>query len=226
MSATIEVLPPPLPQAGRDRRRFPRLRLADPIRTVIGRGTGTLVDLSANGARIRHDSPVALGARVRVTFDWKGERFEATAEVLASRVAALGGSTRFESRLRFLDVPERSQEILARTMTDVLDDDLRKWVANLHGWHEVEDRQSCVSPGETDRQDRQDCLSSTYIRCRYVNGRWQQTHTRDPLPPFDGFTVPAETDPSEIRTLCRTFENSDEEGRCLVRLITGAVVKQ
>lgn len=225
MSATIEVLPPPLPLPGRDRRRFPRLRLAEPLRTVIGRGAGTLVDLSANGARIRHDTPVALGARVRVTFEWKGERFEATAEVLASRVAALRDATRFESRLRFLSVPERSQEILARTMTDVLDEDLRKWVANLHGWHDVEDRQSCLSAGE---EDRQDGLSSTatYIRCRYVGGRWQQTHTRDPLPPHDGFTVPAETDPSEIRTLCRTFEKSDEEGRSLVRLITGAVVKQ
>lgn len=214
MSATIEVLPPPLAPPGRDRRRFPRLRLAEPVRTVIGRGVGTLVDLSANGARVRHDAPVALGARVRVTFDWKGERFEATAEVLASRVASLGGATRFESRLRFLAVPERSQEILARTMTDVLDDDLRKWVANLHGWNEDDGSENATPAG------------GTYIRCRYADGRWQQTHTRDPLPPYDGFTVPAETDPSEIRTLCRTFEKSDEEGRSLVRLITGAVARQ
>jgi hypothetical protein len=215
MSATIEVLPPPAVLPGSDRRRFPRLRLNEPIRTVIGRGVGTLVDLSANGARIRHEAPVALGARVRVTFDWKGERFEATAEVLASRVASLGDATRFESRLRFLSVPERSQEILARTMTDALDDDLRKWVANLHGWHEA--------AGQDDDETRGE---GTYIRCRYVRGRWQQINTRDPLPPPDGFTVPAETDPAEIRTLCRTFEKSDEDGRSLVRLITGAVVKQ
>lgn len=214
MSATIEVLPPPITLPGSDRRRFPRLRLTEPVRTVIGRGVGTLVDVSANGARIRHDSPVALGARVRVTFDWKGERFEATAEVLASRVASLGDGTRFESRLRFLAMPERSQEILARTMTDVLDDDLRKWVANLRGW-DHDDQQT----GDVHHQ-------GTYIRCRYVNGQWQQTHTRDPLPPGDGFTVPADTDPSEIRTLRRTFENSDEEGRSLIRLITGAVAKQ
>lgn len=214
MSATIEVLPLPVTMPGSDRRRFPRVRLAEPIRTVIGRGVGTLVDLSANGARIRHDAPVALGARVRVTFDWKGDRFEATGEVLASRVSSLNNATRFESRLRFLSVPERSQEILARTMTDSLDEDLRRWVANLHGWNEY-------GPDEND--SRRD---GTFIRCRYVNGRWQQTHTRDLLPPPDGFTVPADTDPSEIRTLCRTFEKSDEEGRSLVRLITGAVVKQ
>lgn len=214
MSATIEVLPPPLTLPGSDRRRFPRLRLTEPVRTVIGRGVGTLVDISANGARIRHETPVALGARVRVTFDWKGERFEATAEVLASRVASLGDATRFESRLRFLAVPERSQEILARTMTDVLDDDLRKWVANLRGWND-DDQHAGDSHHE-----------GGYIRCRYVGGRWEQTPTRDPLPPADGFTVPAETEPSEIRTLCRTFEKSDEEGRSLIRLITGAVVKQ
>jgi hypothetical protein len=214
MSAIIEVLPLPVTLPGSDRRRFPRVRLADPIRTVIGRGTGTLVDLSANGARIRHDAPVALGSRVRVTFDWKGDRFEATGEVLASRVSSLGNGTRFESRLRFLAVPERSQEILARTMTDSLDDDLRRWVSNLHGWNEY---------GADEHDSRGD---GTFIRCRYVNRRWQQTHTRDPLPPADGFTVPADTDPSEIRTLCRTFEESDEDGRSLVRLITGAVVKQ
>jgi hypothetical protein len=215
MSATIELLPPPVvTPAGSDRRRFPRVRLTDPIRTVIGRGVGTLVDLSANGARIRHDAPVALGARVRVTFHWKGERFEATAEVLASRVASLDDATRFESRLRFLSVPARSQEILARTMTDSFDDDLRKWVANLHGWNEYDS-------GESPSRGR-----GAFIRCRYVNGRWQQTHTRDLLPPIDGFTVPEDTEPSEIRTLCRTFEKSDEEGRSLVRLITGAVVKQ
>jgi hypothetical protein len=151
---------------------------------------------------------------VRITFEWKGERFEGTAEVLASRVASLGQGTRFESRVRFLSVPERSQEILARTMTDVLDDDLRKWVDNLHGWRDDDGR----------THDRHG--NGSYIRCRYVNGRWQQTHTREPLPPLDGFTVPDETDPAEIRTLCRTFEKSDEEGRSLVRLITGAVVKQ
>ena len=214
MSATIEVLPPPVTLPGSDRRRFPRLRLTEPVRTVIGRGVGTLVDISANGARIRHEAPVALGAHVRVTFDWKGERFEATAEVLASRVASLGNVTRFESRLRFLSVPERSQEILARTMTDVLDADLRKWVANLHGWSD-----DALHAGSTQGE-------GAYIRCRYVNGQWQQTHTRDPLPPPDGFSVPSSTDPSEIRTLCRTFEKSDEEGRSLIRLITGAVVKQ
>ncbi|HVG24135.1 MAG TPA: PilZ domain-containing protein [Thermoanaerobaculia bacterium] len=216
MSATIELLPPPAVLPGSDRRRFPRLRLATPVRTVIGRGDGTLVDISANGARIRHDTPVALGSRVRITFDWKGERFEATAEVLASRVASLGNATRFESRLRFLAVPERSQEILARTMTDVLDDDLRKWVANLHGWSEH-------GGGESDESGEGD---GTYIRCRYMNGRWDQTHTRDPLPPIDGFTVASDTDPSEIRALCRTFERSDEEGRSLLRLITGAVARQ
>ena len=216
MTVTAELLPPPVAvaAAGRDRRRFTRHRLTEPVPVLIGRGDGLLIDVSANGARVRHDAAVVLGSRVRVTFVWQGERFEATAEVLACRVAALGQRARFESRLRFVAVTAPSQEVLARVLTDLLDRDLRKWVANLHGWR---DDAPCAE------QDAS--ASAGYIRCRYVAGRWQQSPTRDAAMPPDGFVVPAGTAPAEIRSLCRTWESSDEEGRTLVRLITEAVVK-
>lgn len=213
MTITAELLPSTPPATGRDRRRFTRVRVSSAVPVVIGRGTGTLIDLSANGARIRHASPVALGARVRVTFDWSGERFEATAEVLASRVAALAGTTQFESRMRFVSIAAESQEVLARVLTDLLDHDLRKWVANLHGWNEPS-TQSAPPPAPLG-----------FIRCRYAGGRWQLTPTRDPHPPLDGFTVVADTAPAEIRALCRTWEASDDSGRRLLAQIADVVAK-
>jgi len=214
MTITAEFVPSLPAGAGADRRRFTRVNVRQPLPALIGRGSGTLLDLSANGARIRHASPVQRGAHVRVTFEWRGQRFEANAEVLASRVASLGGHTQFESRLRFVAVAEASQQVLARTLTDLLDRDLRKWVANLHGWND----------GPPD--DEIAASRAGYIRCIYIGGRWQQTPTRDSTPPAAGFTVPEGTSPAEIRTLCRTWESADEDGRRLVRLITDAVVKQ
>lgn len=216
MTITADLLPPrPAAAAtGRDRRRFTRHRLTEPVPVLIGRGEGLLVDVSANGARVRHDAAAVLGARVRITFVWDGRRFEATGEVLACRVVALGQRARFESRLRFVSINEPSQEVLARVLTDLLDRDLRKWVANLHGWREDAagmQHDSASAPG--------------FIRCRYVGGRWQQAATREASMPPDGFVVPAGTAPAEIRSLCKTWESSDEEGRTLVRLITEAVVK-
>ena len=218
MTITADLLLQPAiaPAAtGRDRRRFTRHRLAQPIPAVIGRGDGVLVDVSANGARVRHTSPVVLGARVRITFMWGRHRFEATGEVLASRMIALR-DTRFESRLRFVSIGAESQDVLAKMLADLLDRDLRKWVANLHGWNE---ERECLE------EDKQALPPATYIRCRLVGGRWQQTSSRDANAPIDGFVVPAGTAPAEIRSLCRTWESSDEEGRKLVRLITDAVVR-
>ena len=217
MTITADLLPPQpaiAPATGRDRRRFTRHRLAQPLPALVGRSDGILVDLSANGTRVRHASPVVLGARVRITFGWERERFEATAEVLASRMAALHAAARFESRLRFVSIDAASQKVLARVLTDLMDRDLRKWVANLHGW-------SDESAGVEEEH-----APAGYIRCRYVGGRWQQTPTGDTATPLDGFTVPASTAPAEIRSLCRTWESSDAEGRTLVRLITEAVVKR
>lgn len=214
MTITADFLPTLPAATGADRRRFTRVHVRQPLPALIGRGSGTLVDLSANGARIRHASPVQRGTTVRVTFEWRGQRFEANGEVLASRVASLGGNTQFESRLRFVAISVASQKVLERTLTDLLDRDLRKWVANLHGWNdEPLDEETAT-------------LRSGYIRCIFIGGRWQQTPTRDATPPAAGFTVPEGTSPAEIRALCRTWESADEDGRRLVRLITDAVVKQ
>lgn len=215
MTIAADFLPTLPAGTGADRRRFTRVHVKQPLPALIGRGSGTLVDLSVNGARIRHASPVQRGMTVRVTFEWRGQRFEAHAEVLASRVASLGGQTEFESRLRFVSVSGASQQVLERTLTDLLDRDLRKWVANLHGWHDepFDDEETAAS-------------RAGYIRCIYAGGRWKQTPTRDATPPAAGFTVPEGTSPAEIRALCRTWESADEDGRRLVRLITDAVVKQ
>ena len=74
-----------------------------PVR--LGRKEGLLVEIDDTGARVRHTGALKLGGEVQLSFTAAGEVFAAATRVLACRVVGLGlgegGSTLFESRLRF-----------------------------------------------------------------------------------------------------------------------------
>jgi hypothetical protein len=217
MTITAES-PAPVPVPPPERRRSPRFRLRQPVAMNIGRGTGSLIDISATGARVRHTVAVARGAYVRVTFERQGARFEAVAEVLASRVATIAaGQTLYESRIRFLSFSGASSELLERLLADLDDGDLRKWVANLRGWQDEDAHADTAVATEP---------VSAFVRCRFVNRRWEQRRTRDASIPPDGFIVAAGTDPSEIRALCRIFEQSDAEARKLLQVMACAALER
>jgi len=209
MSA-IEALPPA------DRRGAERVHPASAIRATVGRGTGNVVDISRGGMRTRHSVPVMRGAQVRVTFEWQKERFDATAEVLASRVATLGdGSgapTTFETRVRFTDMSQKSHELLERVVAAIRSGELRKWVANLHGWSDDSHHQE----GGSD--------DGAFIRCRYTGLRWRTSWTHDPAQPENGFVVPATIRPKELQQLCETYQRADDDGRYLIRLMAKEAV--
>lgn len=219
-----------LPENPADRRREPRLRLTSAVPARIGRGEGSLVDLSLHGMRVRHSTPAGRGTRVRVSFEWRGERFAATAEVLASRVAALtaDGGTLFESRLRFVDLAADGREMLDRVLGTIRNRDLRRWVANLRGWT---DEETTPHANVVPRDGRVAAPSATpslnaFLRCRFRDGRWEKQWTRDATQPLNGFVLPASVDPGEIARLCSTYEQIDADGRHLLRLMAAAVVKE
>ena len=56
-------------------------------------------------------------------------------------------------------------------------------------------------------------------------GRWIRTATHSAKQPEDGFTVAAFEDQDEVDALCRTYEQSDAEGRRLIRLVAELSVK-
>lgn len=206
-----------LSQASLDRRTAPRLRLADPVPAIIGRGAGLLVDLSERGAKIRHTGAILRGSTVRVSFGWGGQRFTANAEVLASRVVALGsasnGGTTYESRMRFIAVAPECEDVLHRALEEIAGRDMRRWVANLRGW------------GDDDVPATPTLVTGSYLRCRFLGMRWQTKITHDTTQPEDGFLVPAATPATEVQTLCDTYERLDDDGRRVVRLMASASVE-
>lgn len=201
--------------SGHERRRAPRHRLAVVIRVRVGRGSGTLIDLSATGARVRHDAPLALRSAVRLCFEMHGAKFDGPGEVLASRVVSLGsgGASRYESRFNFLALSSAAEAALERSLEELEGSNLRRWVANLRGWSDDADLQF--------REPHHD----SFVRCTFDGGRWVQKVTTSSHAPPEGFTVPANTQPAEIQLLCRTYAESDD-ARDMVRLVTRAVVKQ
>jgi len=61
--------------------------------------------------------------------------------------------------------------------------------------------------------------SRGYVSYRLQNHSWWRVPTDSPEQPPDGFTVAAYEDEEELETLCRTYEQTDEEGRRLIRLV-------
>jgi hypothetical protein len=199
-----------------DRRNATRIRIAGEVPVLIGRGQGVLMDLSERGAKIRHRTAVLRGSTVRISIEWKGTRFSANAEVLASRVVTLGdndgGGTTFETRLRFAPLDRDASHALTGMLDDVSGIDVRRWVANLRGW---EDEPARVAPL---------VASGSYLRCRLAGTRWLVKCTRDGNQPADGFVVPAGIPDEEIVVLCDDYVRGGEEERQMIRLFASAAV--
>lgn len=205
-----------LEQGSLDRRGAPRLRVAGSIPAMIGRGDGALVDLSESGAKVRHSAMVRRGSVVRLSFRWQGARFSSSAEVLSSRVVSLGRgdtATMYESRLRFTNLSEGADRVLAGMLDALSGRDMRRWVANMRGW-EDEIAPPPVTP------------ATSYLRCRLFGIRWEVKCTNEWTQPEDGFVVPATIDDNDIVRLCADYSRADADGRRVMRFMAAAAVEE
>lgn len=200
------------PDASIERRRAERLHIAGTVPVIFGRGGAVLIDLSKRGARIRHSAPVQRGTSVRIGFEWDRMRFSATGEVLAVRVISLGTGPSYESRIRFTAVDPGSEGVLAAAMDEIAGRDMRRWVANLHGWSD-------------ESQSPESRLASSFIRCRLRGAWWERKSTTDSEQPADGFLLPSESSESEIARLCDTYARASEDERRMIRMMAAASVE-
>ena len=201
-----------------DRRRRPRHRVDGLIPATIGRGRGTIIDISESGTRIRHATGIVTHSLVRVSFSWQSEHFAATAEVIATRMVSLSSApdepAEYESRLHFRALSPQMAQILARILAALQERELRRWVANLQGWP--------PEPQPVIDRPRQ----PAYIRCQRFNHRWEKKWTRQASQPENGFVLPATVEPHDVDKLCAAYDNASEDGRALMRLIAAAVIRE
>ena len=201
-----------------ERRNTERIHPSSVIRINVGRGIGTLLDISTGGMRVRHTVAIMRGSQVRIAFEWQSERFDTIAEVLSSFVASLGdgqtAATTFESRFRFTRLSDSSQSALDRVLASISSRELRGWVANLRGWSD-----ELRSKGRSTE-------TQAFVRCRFIGMRWQTKWTHDTVQPENGFLLPASISPQELGKLCETYNRADTDGRQLIRLMADEAVRE
>ncbi len=105
-----------------ERRRFPRFELSMALAARLGRLDGTIINISARGACVRHSRALPRKATVRLTFQIGSQQVSATARVISSRLVSLGrgaaSMAEFESRLALVEVPHVSEYVLARFLVE------------------------------------------------------------------------------------------------------------
>lgn len=202
-----------------DRREFQRLKLAKPILGVLGSANALVLDIGIAGAFVEHYGTAAPGERLDLSFRWKGEdvlfRCEVVRSTIVKQPGGDGKSTLSQSGLHFVeavgDSSDRLQDLIATFVGRIL----AAQRANAAGEGGQSAGESILATIGQARRSR----SHGYISYRFKDERWWRIPTDSPVQPLDGFTIGGHEDEEELETLCRTYEQADEEGRRLIRLV-------
>jgi hypothetical protein len=204
-----------------DRREFQRLKLSRPILGMFGETNALVLDIGMNGAFVEHYGIVSPGHRCDLVFRWQGDDVAFRCEVIRSNVvrqpAGDGQSPLSHTGVRFReavgDSGARLQDLIATFVGRIL----AAQKANAAGSHEAGHSagESILATIGQARRSR----SHGFTSYRFREGTWWRIPTDSPMQPTDGFTVGAHEDEDELETLCRAYENADDEGRRLIRLV-------
>lgn len=195
-------------KTGKERRRYEHLTLPRPLPARYGSEKVFVLDLSINGSRVAHQREKLETPSERIRFEWQGFELAFDAEVLrtSSEPMKIGTSLVWESGLLFLDSVGDSEnnirELIADQIMRVLDE--RK--ANARGIPPI--AATYVKTGSK---------TGGYVTWRLVGGTWRSVISQSPDQPLDGFTVSANESSDQVQMLCSTYQNSDLEGRKMIR---------
>ena len=212
-----------------EKRAFQRLQLAEPIPASLNDSYAMLLDLGVTGALVEHSLPVEVGSRARLKFKHEGKPIEMECEVVRSTspqplptgvlpFPALDiGPRNFQTGVRFLRAMGDSDESLRLMLADHVDKILRAQQANAMG-----NRDANVIDGDATITRLGAALRGAdagFLIFRLTSAGWKKTPSLLPEQPEDGFTVAAFEDEEHLKGLCRAYENADQEGRRLIRLM-------
>lgn len=198
-------------RAKRERRRFGRIRLDQPLPARFGDAPVHVADVSINGLLIVHEGRHAPGEQRRLRLEWEGQPVDLVCAIVRSTVWKLaktaGTQSVYRSGLRIVEgsaeALERLRELIAARILRALEEQK----ANARGVPPL--AAYMYQPGKGD----------LYRRCEFIDGTWRRTETTHFQQPPNGFTVAADLDAEQIDLLCQTWENTSAEGRRLTQLL-------
>ncbi len=194
----------------KDRRRFQRLRLARPILGTLDNESALILDIGLGGAYVEHHGARRVDDGVTLAFRWQGEEISIRAEIARTRVV---GDKTSQSGIVFLESSGPGIERLQNMMATFVGRILAAQRANASA--DVDQAGAILYQLGDARRSR----SRGFIAYLFDGKSWTCRPTQMPDQPRSGFTVAAYEDEDEIETLCRTYEQTDEEGRRLIRLV-------
>lgn len=201
----------------KDRREYQRLRLTKPILALVDDHNALILDIGIGGAFIEHHGEMRQGHRFRMLFRWHGEDVEFACQVVRSdivRAATSGRPAVAHTAVRIVESIGNSEARLQDMIATFVGRMLAAQKANAAGSPSADVSTMLDQIGGARRS-----RSHGYITYKLRGSRWWRNPTDSPIQPTDGFTVAAYEDQEELQALCKTFEQADEEGRRLIRLV-------
>jgi len=209
-----------------DRREFQRLKLSKPILATMGTANALILDIGIAGAFLEHFGTVEAGEHFPLTFRWQGEdvtfQCEAVRSVVVRLPAGDGKSIASHTGVRFIEGSPEGRSRLQDLITTFVGRILVAQKANAAG----ENAESAGATILARLGEARRMRSRGFISYHYDGKGWLRVPGNTPVQPPDGFTVGDFEEPAELENLCRTYEEADDEGRNLIRLVAELSVVQ
>jgi hypothetical protein len=183
-----------------ERREFQRLLLSAPVAGSFAGGAARIVEIGVSGARIEHAVSLAIGANAPLQFVWHGESIELHAQVVRTERLA---DEWLRSGVLFVSAESFAAGALRRALSASVSAILVKTHVDLT----LADFDDTLRPRD-----------ARFICYWFEDGVWKKRRAWLPEQPDSGFTVAIGEDRGDVQRLCRSWEQSDEEGRRLLRL--------
>lgn len=198
-------------EIGRERRKYGRIRLDEPLRARYGEMPVRVMELSVRGFLIGHEGRVAPGTTHHLAMQWDGSPIELECSIARSTLHRLSKTAAeqsiYHSGLRIVRVENDDFDKLRNLIGERVIRALEEQKANARGIPPL--AAYMYQPGK----------GELYRRCELVNGQWRKTETTHSTQPMNGFTVSADVDAFHVDMLCDTWEHTTAEGRRLTQLL-------
>lgn len=167
-------------------------------------------DVSINGLRVVHQGSLPRpGSKVKIDFEWQGEKLEFECEVIHNEVHRMAKTPNeksvYHAGLHIAAATGQSAVLLRQIVTEHVERALDEQRANARGIPAV-----AAHAFQTGK-------AKEFIRCQLVNGTWRRTTSTQKEQPDNGFSVSSAEEPRQIDMLCEAYERSNEEMRKLIR---------
>jgi hypothetical protein len=204
------------------RRRIARIGFRTPRPARFGTHDAVIMDISLHGAGIRHPSPIKLGAEALLRFQLEKQEHAMRCRVVRSKLDMQqhedGLVQTYRSGLTFVGL-EHEAASLREALRKRANRAIMLQQANALAKEALPEADS-LSSDSIDLGFLAPWLKAKpFIRCTLERGRkWKMVRVSSAEQPDHGFTILAEESESDVKKLCRLFEDGDAEQRRLIQV--------